>query len=82
MESDPTFPSAYADGSSYVALRAIEMNKNRNFKTHASGCDDAKFSERAKNDFPLLFIENLKCLQTACGQVGRILWVPLGTDAA
>jgi hypothetical protein len=25
MGHDPTYPSAYADGSSYVALRAIEV---------------------------------------------------------
>ncbi len=31
------YPSAYADGSSCVALRATEVSNMRNFKTYASG---------------------------------------------
>ena len=39
MLRDPPYPSAYADGSSCVALRATEVSKTYNVKTHASGCE-------------------------------------------
>jgi hypothetical protein len=37
MLRDPTYPSAYADGSSCFALRATEESKKCNFKTRERG---------------------------------------------
>jgi hypothetical protein len=51
MRSEPTYPSAYADGSSCVALQATEVDKKCNFKAYASGYDQPQLQNAGLEAF-------------------------------